>query len=100
MRRMSVWVMMACSGSALHAAEIAADSARGAQLFEMLACVQCHSINGKGGTAAPDLGRRIDRNFTPAALAATMWNHAPTMWAAMRARNIELGDLSEQAAAD
>jgi mono/diheme cytochrome c family protein len=100
MRRMSVWVMMACSGSALHAAEIAADSARGAQLFETLACIQCHSINGKGGTAAPDLGRRIDRNFTPAALAATMWNHAPTMWAAMRVRNIELGDLNEQAAAD
>jgi mono/diheme cytochrome c family protein len=84
----------------LHAATIAADSARGAQLFDTLSCVQCHSINGKGGTAAPDLGRRIDRNFTPASLAATMWNHAPAMWASMRTRNIRPGDLNEQAAAD
>ena len=84
----------------LHAASVPADSARGAQLFESLACVQCHSINGKGGTVGPDLGRSIDRDFTPASLAATMWNHAPTMWAAMRARNIGAGDLNEQAAAD
>ena len=97
---MPVPVMMVLSCAALQAATIAADSVRGAALFETLACVQCHSINGKGGTTAPDLGRRIDRNFTPAALAATMWNHAPTMWASMRARNIELGDLNEQAAAD
>jgi mono/diheme cytochrome c family protein len=84
----------------LHAATVAADSTRGAQLFETLSCIQCHSINGKGGTVAPDLGRRIDRDFTPASLAATMWNHAPAMWASMRARNISPADLNEQAAAD
>ena len=28
---------------------ITADSARGRQLFETLSCVQCHSVNGKGG---------------------------------------------------
>ena len=82
------------------AATVAADSTRGAQLFETLSCVQCHSINGKGGTVAPDLGRRIDRNFTPASLAATMWNHAPAMWAAMYQRDIRAGDVTDQAAAD
>jgi cytochrome c551/c552 len=95
-----VLVMMTLSCAAVHAAAIAADSARGAALFETLACVGCHSVDGKGGTIAPDLGRMVDRNFTPATLAATMWNHAPTMWASMRARNIEPGDLNEQAAAD
>lgn len=84
----------------LRAATIAADSARGAKLFETLSCIQCHSINGKGGTTAPDLGRRIDHDFTPASLAATMWNHAPTMWASMREWNIRAGDLDEQAATD
>jgi mono/diheme cytochrome c family protein len=93
-------VMLLFAAAGLHAATIAADSARGAQLFETLSCVQCHSINGKGGTVAPDLGRRIDRNFTPASLAATMWNHAPAMWASMRTRNISPADLNEQAAAD
>src|SRR5215469_5352517 len=85
---------------ATYAAVVAADSERGAALFESLACVRCHSVNGKGGTIGPDLGRLVDRNFTPATLAATMWNHAPTMWAAMRASDIRAGDLDNQAAAD
>jgi cytochrome c553 len=83
-----------------HAASVAADSTRGETLFTSLSCVECHSINGVGGNIAPDLGRRIDRNFTVASLASTMWNHAPTMWAAMRERDIRIGDLDEQAAAD
>jgi len=93
-------VILSFSAMGLHGASVAADSARGAELFETLSCVQCHSINGKGGTAAPDLGRRIDRDFTPASLAATMWNHAPAMWASMRTRNVKASDLNEQAAAD
>jgi cytochrome c2 len=86
------------------AAGFTADSVRGERLFETLSCVQCHSVNGKGGrdvqSAAPDLGRMLDRGFTPATLAATMWNHAPGMWAAMRDREITAGQLDEQAAQD
>jgi mono/diheme cytochrome c family protein len=85
---------------AANAAVVAADSERGAALFESLSCIRCHSVNGEGGKAAPDLGRLVDRNFTPATLAATMWNHAPTMWASMQASDIHAGDLDEQAAAD
>ena len=50
--------------------------------------------------SAPDLGRSIDRNFTPAALASTMWNHAPTMWATIEKQNLKRSGLDEQAAAD
>src|SRR4051794_20154735 len=92
--------ILLASAIGAHAAVVAADSTRGAALFESLACVQCHSLNGKGGHVGPDLGRVADRNFTPASLAATMWNHAPTMWASMRERGIRTGDLDEQAAAD
>ena len=57
-------------------------------------------MNGRGGASAPDLGRLADRSFTPAALAATMWNHAPAMWSAMGAANVRIPDVDEQAAAD
>lgn len=93
-------ILILIVSAAAQGAAISMDSARGARLFETLGCIQCHGINGQGGKTAPDLGRRIDRNFTPASLAATMWNHAPAMWASMSARGIRAGDLDEQAAAD
>jgi mono/diheme cytochrome c family protein len=77
-----------------------ADSNRGARLFGDVSCATCHNVNGRGGNTAPDLGRLADRNFTPAALAATMWNHAPAMWSAMSARGVHAGDVDEQAATD
>lgn len=93
-------LLLALCSAGLRAATFAANSASGAGLFQTLSCIQCHSVNGKGGTLGPDLGRGIDRDFTPASLAATMWNHAPAMWSAMRERSVEAGDLNEQAAAD
>ncbi len=99
MTNRTLFVLLASTLMA-QAADFTADSARGQRLFETLSCVQCHSVNGKGGTTAPDLGLRIDRDFTPASLAATMWNHAPGMWAAMRDRQITAGELDEQAAQD
>jgi cytochrome c2 len=82
------------------ATDYLADSARGRQLFETLSCVQCHSVNGKGGSIGPDLGRIVDRGFTPASLAATMWNHAPTMWEAMRQQNVRARVMTEKDAAN
>ena len=79
---------------------IPGDSQRGEKLFESERCVQCHSIDGKGGKMGPDLGKRIDRSFTPALLASTMWNHAPVMWAAIEGAGIEKPKLSPESAAD
>jgi cytochrome c2 len=93
-------VILLASALAARAAGFTADSARGERLFQTLSCIQCHSVGGTGGTAAPDLGRIEDRGFTPASLAATMWNHAPTMWASMREHQIAAGELDQQSAQD
>ncbi|HET8546850.1 MAG TPA: c-type cytochrome [Bryobacteraceae bacterium] len=77
-----------------------ADAGRGERLFTTHSCVRCHSINGKGGTAGPDLGKRIGRDYTPATLAAVMWNHAPAMWSAMQRENLPVKPLTRQEAAD
>jgi mono/diheme cytochrome c family protein len=101
LRQALIWSLI--SGSA-HAAVllpiVPGDSARGQKLFVAERCVQCHSIVGTGGKTAPDLGKQVDRSFTPALLASTMWNHAPVMWAAMSGAGIEKPKLSPGDAAD
>jgi mono/diheme cytochrome c family protein len=86
--------------SALAANDVLGDAHRGEQLFQTERCVQCHSINGRGGALAPDLGQHIDRDFTPTVMASLMWNHAPQMWPAMRKEGIVKGTLSAESAAD
>ncbi|MBZ5581361.1 MAG: cytochrome c [Acidobacteriia bacterium] len=87
--------------SALHAAAILpGDARRGEQLFQSQQCVQCHSLNGRGGTAAPDLAKLVDRGFTPTVMAALMWNHAPEMWAAMQKQGIARPSLTPDQASD
>jgi cytochrome c2 len=93
-------VLLLSTALAGQAADYLADSERGRKLFDALSCIQCHSVNGAGGSVGPDLGRMVDRAFTPATLAATMWNHAPAMWAAMRQQGVALGNLNEQGAGD
>ena len=73
---------------------------RGAQVLRSRQCTVCHSVLGVGGTAGPDLGRRSPRQFTPAALAASIWNHGPRMWRAMGERGIEIPLLTQRDVAD
>ena len=100
MRYLGVIVLMAWRAGATLPPVIPGDSERGAKLFAEQRCVQCHSINGKGGKVGMDLSTRVDRGFTPALLASTMWNHAPVMWAAMEGAGIQQPTLSPQDAAD
>jgi mono/diheme cytochrome c family protein len=86
--------------SALAANIIPGDARRGEQLFQSEQCVQCHSFKGVGGVTAPDLARRIDRDYTPSVMASLMWNHAPDMWAAMKKQGIVKAELSPESAAD
>jgi len=79
---------------------VAGDAHRGEQLFQTQQCIQCHSFNGKGGKSAPDLSKRIDRNYTPAVMASLMWNHAPEMWSSMTKQNVTRPTLTVQSSAD
>src|SRR5215472_2653636 len=79
---------------------VAGDARRGEKLFETQQCVQCHSVGGHGGGTAPDLARRVDRDYTPTLMTSLMWNHAPEMWDAMSKRNISRPELNAQSAAD
>lgn len=79
---------------------IPGDAERGAELFKSQKCITCHSVNGQGGKIAPDLARNPIGRYTPSLLAATLWNHAPQMWAAMEKANIEKPQLSPDDAAD
>jgi mono/diheme cytochrome c family protein len=92
-------VFLLCA-PALRAATLPMDSARGEALFISQGCIQCHHLKGAGGISPPDLGRVLDRGYTPADLASTMWNHAPVMWTAIQERGIATGDLDDHAAAD
>jgi mono/diheme cytochrome c family protein len=88
------------TAAAVSAAVIPMDSARGDVVFQLQGCAQCHRLKGIGGSVAPDLGRILDRAYTPPLLAGTMWNHAPVMWSTIREKGLRIGDLDEQAAAD
>lgn len=82
-----------------------ADAKRGAELFQTQRCNECHAVQGVGTkpsalNAAPDLGRRLDRDYSPAGLASRIWNHAPQMWIAMKKANIEPPKMSEGDVAD
>lgn len=79
---------------------IPGDAQEGEELFKSQQCIQCHSIDGKGGTLAPDLGRRVGRSYTPALMASLMWNHAPAMWSAMERAGVAKPQLTTEQAAD
>ena len=100
MFKLGVMAVALVAGSVFAAGIPSGDAARGEQLFQSQQCVACHSVNGKGGTAAPDLGKRIDRDYTPATMASLMWNHAPDMWTAMLKQGIVRPALTPEQSAD
>ena len=56
------------------------NAARGERLLTDKSCVNCHSLDGRGGHRAPDLARTPSRATAPELLAGAMWNHATEMW--------------------
>jgi cytochrome c551/c552 len=95
------WLLI-LAGATLSAPAFSAvgDAERGKQVFESLKCAMCHSVAGLGGTTAPDLALRQSRGNSPADLAASMWTHAPQMWAAMDKAGVAKPKLNTEQAAD
>jgi cytochrome c2 len=60
----------------------------GKKLFVEKRCVLCHQAGGTGGVVGPDLDQ-LAQGSSPISIAAALWNHGPSMSAAMRARGIE-----------
>src|SRR5262245_46983343 len=101
MIRIGVWAALSALSAAAWANEaVSVDSRRGEELFQGLPCIRCHSINGSGGVRGPDLAKRLKREYSPAGIAARMWNHAPTMWSAMAEQGLQVEPLGQQAVAD
>lgn len=70
------------------------DATYGKEMLEVRQCTTCHAINGQGGGSAPDLGRPTPKDVSPAAVAASLWNHGPKMWQLMDERHIPIPSLS------
>jgi len=77
-----------------------ADAYRGMQVLENQGCLECHTVRrqGIGHEAiqpAPDLGGRLAAKYTAAALASTLWNHTPAMWAELSAKDLAIPAATE-----
>lgn len=104
MKIIASWLFLAISCALSARPVVEADARRGAEFFETQHCNMCHSVGQSVHATqpgmAPDLARRMDRDYTPAGLVSRMWNHAPTMWSAMQKANVAPPSVDEQQAAD
>lgn len=71
------------------------NSEQGKQIFANKQCINCHQVGGVGGVVGPDLAV-LGRTVAPIQVATAMWNHAPSMIAAMGASGIERPRFSAQ----
>jgi cytochrome c551/c552 len=74
-------------------------AAEGRALFAQKRCIDCHSVRGQGGRIAPDLAER-SRRLSIGGFAAAMWNKAPAMLEAMKARSVPVPRITPEEMAD
>ena len=80
---------------------IVGEPAKGAALFfGDKQCGICHSINGKGGSVAPDLSGTHPGTPAMGWLVTVLWNHGPGMWRQIRRTNEPYPQLDAQEMAD
>ena len=71
------------------------DADAGARVIEEKNCIQCHGRPGAGGTIALDLAG-LTRGAGLIDFVALMWNKAPAMMGALRARGVEFPRLAPE----
>jgi mono/diheme cytochrome c family protein len=64
----------------------------GSRLFASKNCIRCHSIQGVGGSAGPDLGETALGSFP--VITSKLWNHFPRMIEAFAQERVEWPRLS------
>ena len=73
---------------------------RGERVLSTNGCLNCHALNGKGGTRSPDLAVPSKTAGTPALFATALWNHAPAMLADFEISKLPAPALKPTDAAD
>lgn len=73
---------------------------RGERVLTGNGCLNCHALNGKGGTRGPDLAMPSKTAGTPALFATSLWNHTPAMLAEFQRSNTPPPALNPTDAAD
>jgi len=71
---------------------------RGEKLFSEKRCAQCHSVDDRGGRAAPNLRMSVKGSLLR--IAGVMWNQAPKMWKGMAERGIKVPSLTTEEMSD
>jgi len=74
-------------------------AAEGRLVFARKRCIDCHSAGGQGGAVGPDLAER-SRAASLLEFTAAMWNKAPAMLEAMRARSVPVPQIRPEEMAD
>jgi mono/diheme cytochrome c family protein len=74
-------------------------STEGRRLFAEKRCIDCHSVRGQGGRLGPDLAERT-RQMSLTDFATAMWNKAPAMIEAMKARAVPVPGIKPEEMAD
>ena len=88
------------SPAALQLQTLPGSVVRGERILTSDGCLNCHSLNGKGGKRAPDLGIPSKAAGTPALFASSLWNHMPAMLAEIEASKTPAPALTPLDAAD
>ena len=64
------------------------DARKGHRVFVEKGCGSCHAIRDAGPSVGPDLGRIGATQLTMTQIAGVMWNHAPAMKQAAKAKGV------------